>query len=194
MSKARSPKRDLPDHEKWFLLGKTGKIGVPLKVQLDVMPNEYVPSYARGVLSRKRGWTRMIGQLSREQQAIANRYKATIEPETDSSKSMTSESEGSSGIDESSCDEGDVNCRGQPQSPMAAPNAYGRLKKGGIVKGRKGEPVHIIAHAGELVVPTNIVPQVLKSNAWIQHVKDIQQKHKISYKEAMVMAKGTYKK
>lgn len=31
-------------------------------------------------------------------------------------------------------------------------------------------------------------------NAWIQHVKDYQAKHKCSYKEAMQKAKMTYKK
>jgi len=70
----------------------------------------------------------------------------------------------------------------------------GALKKGGMVKGKKGSPVPILAHAGELVVPAEVVPKVLRSSAWIDHVKSIQAKHKISYKDAMKMAKGTYKK
>ena len=31
------------------------------------------------------------------------------------------------------------------------------------------------------------------ANAWIQHVKQVQQQHGVSYKEAMQMAKKTYK-
>jgi len=69
-----------------------------------------------------------------------------------------------------------------------------RMKKGGMVKGKKGQAVSIVAHAGELVVPAEIVPKVLKSSAWIEHVKSVQKAQGISYKEAMKMAKGTYKK
>jgi hypothetical protein len=65
---------------------------------------------------------------------------------------------------------------------------------GGIVKGKKGKAVPIVAHAGELVVPTEVVPKVLKSSAWIDHVKSVQKEQGISYKEAMKIAKGSYKK
>jgi len=68
------------------------------------------------------------------------------------------------------------------------------LKKGGIVKGKKGQAVPITAHAGELVVPAEVVPKVLKSSAWIDHIKSVQKKQGVSYKDAMKMAKGTYKK
>jgi hypothetical protein len=66
------------------------------------------------------------------------------------------------------------------------------LKKGGIVKGKKGQAVPIVAHGGELVVPEKAVAKVLKSSAWIDHVKAVQKKEGVSYKEAMKMAKGTY--
>lgn len=48
------------------------------------------------------------------------------------------------------------------------PQSAQSLKKGGIVKGKKGKPVPIIAHAGELVVPTEVVPQV---QAWFRQKK-----------------------
>jgi hypothetical protein len=70
----------------------------------------------------------------------------------------------------------------------------GSYKHGGIVKGKKGKAVPIVAHAGELVVPTAVVSKVLKSSAWIDHVKSVQKQHGISYKEAMKIAKGSYTK
>ena len=72
--------------------------------------------------------------------------------------------------------------------------AGGGYKHGGIVKGKKGQAVPIVAHAGELVVPVKAVAKVLKSSAWIDHVKAVQKAHGISYKDAMTMAKGSYKK
>jgi hypothetical protein len=74
----------------------------------------------------------------------------------------------------------------------AEPPESAKMKKGGIVKGKKGQAVPIVAHAGELVVPAQVVPKVLKSSAWIDHVKSVQKQHNLSYKEAMKMAKGTY--
>jgi hypothetical protein len=71
--------------------------------------------------------------------------------------------------------------------------ASAKMKKGGIVKGKKGEAVPIVAHAGELVVPVEAVPSVLKSSAWIEHVMKVKKEHNVSYKEAMKMAKGSYK-
>jgi len=68
------------------------------------------------------------------------------------------------------------------------------MKHGGIVKGKKGQAVPIVAHAGELVVPVKAVDKVLKSSAWINHVKSVQKAQGVSYKEAMKMAKGSYKK
>ena len=76
----------------------------------------------------------------------------------------------------------------------AEPPNPANLKKGGIVKGMKGQAVPIVAHAGELVVPAEVVPKVLKSSAWIDHIKSVQKAQGISYKEAMKVAKGTYKK
>jgi hypothetical protein len=71
--------------------------------------------------------------------------------------------------------------------------ASAKLKKGGMVKGKKGEAVPIVAHAGELVVPAHVVPSVLKSSAWIEHVMKVKKEHSVSYKEAMKIAKGSYK-
>lgn len=76
----------------------------------------------------------------------------------------------------------------------ALPEPARRYKHGGIVKGKKGQAVPIVAHAGELVVPVKAVDKVLKSSAWIDHVKSVQKAQGISYKEAMKMAKGSYKK
>lgn len=67
-------------------------------------------------------------------------------------------------------------------------------ERGGIVKGKKDEAVPIIAHAGELVVPKDVVPAVLKSHSWRDHVRNIAAERKISYKEAMKVAAGTYVK
>jgi len=70
----------------------------------------------------------------------------------------------------------------------------GGYKHGGIVKGKKGKAVSIVAHAGELVVPVQAVAKVLKSSAWIDHVKSVQKAQGITYKEAMKVAKGSYEK
>ena len=67
-------------------------------------------------------------------------------------------------------------------------------ERGGVVKGKKDEAVPIIAHAGELVVPKDVVPAVLKSHSWRDHVRNIAAERKISYKEAMKVAAGTYVK
>jgi len=77
---------------------------------------------------------------------------------------------------------------------QAKPMGGGGYKHGGIVKGKKGQEVPIVAHAGELVVPVKAVDKVLKSSAWIDHVKSVQKAQGISYKDAMKMAKGSYKK
>jgi hypothetical protein len=61
------------------------------------------------------------------------------------------------------------------------------FKKGGIVKGKRGKAVPILAHAGELVVPASVVPHVLKSSAWMDHVKAVAKKQ-----GAMKVAKGSY--
>jgi len=74
------------------------------------------------------------------------------------------------------------------------PEPARRYKHGGIVHGKKGQAVPIVAHAGELVVPVKAVDKVLKSSAWIDHVKSVQKAQGISYKDAMKMAKGSYKK
>jgi len=52
--------------------------------------------------------------------------------------------------------------------PAEKPQSTQSLKKGGIVKGKKGAPVRVIAHAGELVVPTEAVPNV---QAWFRQKK-----------------------
>lgn len=62
------------------------------------------------------------------------------------------------------------------------------LKKGGLVPGPVGAPKKITAHGGELVVPADTVKAVLKSHAWIDHVKRVQKQHGISYKAAMSVA------
>ena len=67
-------------------------------------------------------------------------------------------------------------------------------RKGGIVRGKKGAAVPIVAHGGELVVPTDTVKSVLKSSAWLKHVREVQAAHGGTLKDAMKMAKGTYKK
>jgi len=67
-------------------------------------------------------------------------------------------------------------------------------RKGGIVRGKKGAPIPIVAHGGELVVPTDTVKSVLKSSAWLKHVREVQAAHGGTLKDAMKMAKGTYKK
>lgn len=76
----------------------------------------------------------------------------------------------------------------------ALPEPSRRYKHGGIVHGKEGQAVSIVAHGGELVVPVKAVDKVLKSSAWIDHVKSVQRAQGISYKEAMKMAKGSYKK
>jgi hypothetical protein len=65
-----------------------------------------------------------------------------------------------------------------------------RYKKGGIVK-KTGVAV---VHKGELVVPAEVVPKVLKSNAWLDHVRAVRAKHGGTMKDAMKIAKGTYRK
>jgi len=88
---------------------------------------------------------------------------------------------------------------GKPIDPMKKAQIEGlklsstNLKKGGMVKGKKGQAVPIVAHAGELVVPAHVVPSVLKSSAWIEHVMKVKKEHSVSYKEAMKIAKGSYK-
>lgn len=71
---------------------------------------------------------------------------------------------------------------------------YQFFEQGGIVEGKKGEAVPIVAHAGELVVPVQAVPAVLKSGGWVAHVKAVAADKGISYKEALKVAKGTYVK
>ena len=69
---------------------------------------------------------------------------------------------------------------------------YQFFEQGGIVEGKKGEAVPIVAHAGELVVPVQAVPAVLKSGGWVAHVKAVAVDKGISYKDALKIAKGTY--
>lgn len=42
--------------------------------------------------------------------------------------------------------------------------------------------------------PINIPVKTSKSSNWLSHIKSYQTEHKVSYKEAMKMAKSTYKK
>ena len=65
-------------------------------------------------------------------------------------------------------------------------------KKGGLVRGKKGQAVPIVAHGGELVVPQPMVSKVLRSSAWLKHVADVSKKNGVSMKEAMKIAKGSY--
>ena len=62
------------------------------------------------------------------------------------------------------------------------------LKKGGLVPGAVGAPKQITAHGGELVVPVDTVKAVLRSSAWIDHVKRVQKQHGVSYKAALSLA------
>lgn len=65
-------------------------------------------------------------------------------------------------------------------------------KKGGLVRGKRGAAVPIVAHGGELVVPQPMVAKVLRSSAWMKHVAEVSRKNGVSMKEAMKIAKGSY--
>lgn len=58
------------------------------------------------------------------------------------------------------------------------------MKKGGKVRGKKNSAVSIIAHEGELIVPKKVVPDVLKSSAWKNHVSKISKEKGISFEDA----------
>jgi hypothetical protein len=64
------------------------------------------------------------------------------------------------------------------------------MKKGGIVKGKKGQAVPIIAHEGELVVPKQAVQSVIHTKAWKKHVEAIAKKEGISFAQAKKYALG----
>jgi hypothetical protein len=74
--------------------------------------------------------------------------------------------------------------------PYVDPAATPHYRKGGVVN-KTGLAV---VHKGELVVPAEVVPKVLKSNAWMNHVRAVRAKHGGTMKEAMKIAKGTYRK
>jgi len=63
-------------------------------------------------------------------------------------------------------------------------------KKGGMIRGKKDQAVPIIAHEGELVVPKKVVPAVLHSSAWKNHIEDIARSKNISFAEAKQYALG----
>ena len=75
-------------------------------------------------------------------------------------------------------------------SPRGTLRGTPHYRKGGVVN-KTGLAV---VHKGELVVPAEVVPKVLKSNAWLDHVRAVRAKHGGTMKEAMKIAKGTYRR
>jgi len=82
-----------------------------------------------------------------------------------------------------------------PGSSGIAARGHGiqHAKKGGLVRGKRGAAVPIVAHGGELVVPQPMVAKVLRSSAWMAHVAEVRKKNGVSMKEAMKIAKGSYR-
>jgi len=63
-------------------------------------------------------------------------------------------------------------------------------KKGGMIRGKKNQAVPIIAHEGELVVPKKVVPAVLHSSAWKNHIEEIARSKNITFAKAKEYALG----
>ena len=59
---------------------------------------------------------------------------------------------------------------------------------GGRIRGKKDQPVPIIAHEGELVVPKHVVAGVLRSVAWKKHIQDIATEKNVSFAVAKKIA------
>lgn len=74
--------------------------------------------------------------------------------------------------------------------PFGIATAKETLKKGGIVRGKRNQPVPIIAHEGELVVPKKAVPAVIHSSAWKNHIEDIARSKNLTFAQAKQYALG----
>jgi hypothetical protein len=74
--------------------------------------------------------------------------------------------------------------------PFGISIAKETLKKGGMIHGKKDQAVPIIAHEGELVVPKKVVPNILHSSAWKNHIEDIARSKKLTFAQAKQYALG----
>jgi hypothetical protein len=74
--------------------------------------------------------------------------------------------------------------------PFGIATAKKTLKKGGMIHGTKDQAVPIIAHEGELIVPKKVVPAVLHSSAWKNHIEQIARSKNITFAEAKQYALG----
>jgi len=74
--------------------------------------------------------------------------------------------------------------------PFGISTAKETLKKGGIVHGKKDKAVPIIAHEGELIVPKKVVPAILHSSAWKNHIEKIAKSKNITFAQAKQYALG----
>jgi hypothetical protein len=74
--------------------------------------------------------------------------------------------------------------------PFGFSTAKETLKKGGMIHGKKDQAVPIIAHEGELVVPKKVVPAILHSSAWKNHIEDIAKSKNLTFAQAKQYALG----
>jgi hypothetical protein len=74
--------------------------------------------------------------------------------------------------------------------PFGISTATETLKKGGMIHGKKDQAVPIIAHEGELVVPKKVVPNILHSSAWKNHIEEIARSKKLTFAQAKQYALG----